>query len=80
MTNEIKKEKIKKILAAIQESALSIVDKGLSDKHPMDIVMELTITAYELDLLTDFVNKSNNTSTSEVALDNVIKINSKDVH
>jgi hypothetical protein len=55
-TIDIKKEKVKKILASIEQSALSLIDTG-NTLHPMDLVMELTITAYELDILTDFVNR-----------------------
>lgn len=44
---DIKKEKVKKILASIEQSALSLIDSG-NTLHPMDLVMELTVTAYEL--------------------------------
>lgn len=80
MTKEVKKEKVKKILQAIQDSAISIIDGGEVDKHPMDLVMELTMTAYELDLLTDFVNKATKETPKDAAPNNVIKLNPKDVH
>jgi len=80
MNNDVKKEKVKKILQAIQDSAISIIDSGEVDKHPMDLVMELTMTAYELDLLTDFVNKATKEKPKDVELGNVVKLNPKDVH
>ena len=74
MNNDLKKEQIKKILDSIKESAFSLIDMGMTNKHAMDIVMELTITAYELDLFTDFVNRS----TKQTLPDNVIRFNPKD--
>lgn len=80
MTNEVKKEKVKKILQAIQDSAINIIDSGEVDKHPMDLVMELTMTAYELDLLTDFVNRAAKETPKDAAPNNVVKLIPKDVH
>lgn len=53
---DLKKEKVKRILASIEQSAYTLIDNG-DQLHPMDLVMDLTITAYELDIMTDFVNK-----------------------
>lgn len=55
-TINLKKEKIKKILASVEQSAYTLIDSGDSH-HPMDLVMELMITAYELDIMTNFVDK-----------------------
>ncbi len=80
MTKDKKKEQVQKILEAIQNSAINLIDNDGVDKHPMDIVMELTITAYELDLITDFVNRSAKEIPKESLPNNVVKLNPKDVH
>lgn len=80
MTKDKKKEQVQKILEAIQNSAINLIDNDGVDKHPMDIVMELTITAYELDLITDFVNRSAKEIPKESLPNNVVKLNPKDIH
>jgi hypothetical protein len=79
-SNDIKKEKVKRILASIEESAYKLIDSGQT-LHPMDLVMDLTITAYELDLMTDFVNKYKPYETDTADDPNkVIKMKPRDIH
>jgi hypothetical protein len=77
MSDDIKKEKVTKILLSIGDSAYKLIDDGT--KHePMDLVMELTIMAYELDILTGFTNKYREDNQPPLPYDNVVDFKRKD--
>lgn len=77
MSNDLKKERVKRILASIEQSAISLIDSGINH-DPMDLVMDLTMTAYELDILTGFTTKYKGDNQPPTLYDNVIKFNPKD--
>lgn len=77
MSNDLKKERVRKILASIEHSACNLIDDG-TEHEPMDLVMELTVTAYELDILTGFTTKYSGSNQPTVSYDNVVSINRKD--
>jgi hypothetical protein len=60
MSNDIKKEKVKKLLESIQIAANQLIDMG-TPNDPSDIVMTLAMSAYELDLMHEMTNKFTNT-------------------
>jgi hypothetical protein len=77
MSDDLKKEKVKKILLSIEHSAYNLIDDGT--KHePMDLVMELTVMAYELDILTGFTNKYRGDNQPPLPHDNVVNFKPKD--
>ena len=50
MSNDIKKEKVKKLLDSIEEAANQLIDIG-TEAEPSTIIMNLAMSAYELDLM-----------------------------
>lgn len=77
MGNDLKKEKVKKILASIEQSAYNLIDDGVQH-DAMDLVMDLTMMAYELDLLTGFSTKQPDSNPEQQLSDNVISFTRKD--
>jgi hypothetical protein len=79
MLKEEKKKIIKDVLALIEKTALGLVDEG-STSHPMDILTELMITAYEADLLLEMAAKAkqrnSNTTTTSIT-NNVFELKPK---
>lgn len=78
MSDDLKKEKVKKILLSIEHSAYNLIDDG-TQHEPMDLVMELTVMAYELDLLTGFTSKYDGDNQPSLPHDNVVNFKPKDV-
>ena len=50
MSDNIKKEKVKKLLDSIEEAANQLIDIG-TEAEPSTIIMNLAMSAYELDLM-----------------------------
>lgn len=78
-TVNLKKEKVKKILASVEQTAYNLIDTG-DNHHPMDLVMELMMTAYELDIMTNFVDKykGEDADVEDKSNKKVIKLKPKD--
>lgn len=77
MGDDLKKEKVKKILASIEQSAYNIIDDG-TNHDAMDLVMELTMLAYELDVLTGFSSKYTGDNQPSLPDSNIVKFERKD--
>lgn len=56
MSNDIKKEKVKKLLDSIEEAANQLIDIG-TEAEPSTIIMSLAMSAYELDLMHEASSK-----------------------
>jgi len=82
MITQNKKEYLAQVMKMIQDKANELIDSGIN-KHPMDLLVELTITAYEADLLLDIlkgtqVNMSKVEGNNATAkLDNVVPLKPK---
>lgn len=82
MITQNKKEYLAQVMKMIQDKANELIDSGIN-KHPMDLLVELTITAYEADLLLDIL-KGTQVDMSKVQgnnvtakLDNVVPLKPK---
>jgi hypothetical protein len=82
MITQNKKEYLAQVMKMIQDKANELIDSGIN-KHPMDLLVELTITAYEADLLLDIL-KGTQVDMSKVEgnnvtakLDNVVPLKPK---
>jgi hypothetical protein len=78
MSDDLKKEKVKKTLLSIEHSAYNLIDDG-TQHEPMHLVMELTVMAYELDLLTGFTSKYDGDNQQSLPHDNVVNFKPKDI-
>jgi cytochrome c553 len=56
MSNDIKKQRVKKLLDSIQEAANQLIDIG-TETEPSTLVMSLAMSAYELDLMQEAADK-----------------------
>lgn len=56
MSNDIKKQRVKKLLDSIQEAANQLIDIG-TETEPSTLIMSLAMSAYELDLMQEAAEK-----------------------
>jgi len=56
MSNDIKKQRVKKLLDSIQEAANQLIDIG-TETEPSTLIMSLAMSAYELDLMQEAADK-----------------------